>query len=172
MRVIGIDPGSLHLGWGVVDAHGSRLRHVASGTVHAPRLPLAARLWHLVQALEAMLLRHQPTVAAVENVFHAKNSRSALVLGQARGAVLVTLARAGLPVFEYAPTQIKVATTGQGRADKQQVQAMVRMVLGVQEVLLPDQSDALAAAMCHANMHDSLAVTLLQTSDDLPGDPP
>ena len=165
LRVIGIDPGSLHMGWGVVDAHGTRLRHVASGTLHAPKLPLAERLWRLAQALEAIVQEQGPTVAAVENVFHAKNSRSALILGQARGAALVSLARAGLAVFEYTPSQIKMATTGSGRAEKGQVSQMVQMILGVREALQPDQGDALAAAMCHAQMHDSLAVTLHNAED-------
>ena len=165
LRVIGIDPGSHHLGWGVVDARGTQLRHVASGTLHAPQLPLAERLWHLAQALEEIVRREAPSVAAVENVFHAKNSRSALILGQARGAALVSLARGGLAVFEYTPSQIKMATTGSGRAEKGQVAAMVQMILGVREALQPDQGDALAAAMCHAQMHDSLAGGLRAAED-------
>ena len=166
LRVIGIDPGSHHLGWGIVDVRGTQLRHVASGTLHAPKLSLAERLWHLAQALEDIVRREAPRVAAVENVFHGKNSRSALILGQSRGAALVSLARAGLAVFEYTPAQIKAATTGSGRADKKQVAAMVQMILGLRAVLQPDQGDALAVAMCHGQMHDSLAVAWQASADD------
>ena len=162
MRVIGIDPGSHHLGWGVIDAAGTRLVHVASGTLHAPAGSLVERLMHLGAQLDALVASWQPQVASVENVFFAKNSQSALKLGQARGAALLCLGRAGLDVFEYSPAEIKQATTGRGRADKQQVQAMMRLLLGLTQALEMDTSDALAAAVCHAQFHNSRAHALWQ----------
>lgn len=162
MRIIGIDPGSHHLGWGVIDAAGTRLTHVASGTLHAPKSGLVARLLHLGEQLDGLIASWKPQAAAVENVFFAKNSQSALKLGQARGAALLCLGRAGLDVFEYAPAEIKQATTGRGRADKAQVQTMMRMLLGLTQALELDTSDALAAAVCHAQFHNSRAHALWQ----------
>ena len=150
-RILGVDPGSLHLGWGVLDTAGSRTLHVASGTLHAPaRAPLVDRLVWLAAALDEVLARWRPQVAAVESVFYGSNVRSALVLGHARGAVLVTVGRAGLALAEYAPTRIKQAATGTGGADKAQVATMMAMVLGLTGPLEVDTTDALAAAWCHA----------------------
>lgn len=163
MRVIGIDPGSHHLGWGVVEAHGSRLVHVASGTLHAPPGELVTRLCYLAERLEALLAQHKPAAGAVESLFYAKNARSALNLGHARGVALLCLGRAGVAVHEYTPGQIKQATTGRGAADKEQVQVMVRMLLGL--AMAPedlDTTDALAAALCHVQRADSKINTLLQ----------
>lgn len=168
MRVIGIDPGSHHLGWGVVEAHGSRLLHVASGTVHAPAGALVDRLCHMGEHLDRLLAQHSPQAAAVEAIFHAKNSRSALSLGHARGVVLLCLGRAGLPVHEYTPAQIKQATTGRGGAGKEQVQVMVRMLLGLTNAPAElDTTDALAAALCHVQQADSRIHALLQEGRSL-----
>jgi crossover junction endodeoxyribonuclease RuvC len=160
-RVFGIDPGTQHLGWGVLDAHGTRLTHVASGTLHAPNDVLVRRLCYLADALDALIATHRPDAAAVEMIFHAKNSQSALTLGHARGIALLCLGRAGVPVFEYTPGQIKQAATGRGRAEKEQVQTMVRMLLGLtaQKIEL-DTTDALAAALCHTQHGDSLVARL------------
>jgi crossover junction endodeoxyribonuclease RuvC len=150
MRVLGVDPGSHNLGWGIVEVCGNRFVHVASGTLVAPAGELVDRLCYLGTALEERLQTHAPTVAAVENIFHARNSQSALILGHARGAVLYCLGRRGIPVFAYTPGQIKQANTGRGAAQKEQVRAMVCMVLGLRTEMGLDTSDALAAALCHA----------------------
>jgi crossover junction endodeoxyribonuclease RuvC len=157
MRVLGIDPGSHHLGWGFVDVQGSRLSHVASGTLHAPPGELVTRLCYLGSQLEVLLLAHGAAAAAVEGVFHARNSRSALILGHARGTVLYCLGRRDIPVFEYTPGQIKQANTGAGAAQKDQVRTMVCMILGLQGGEMGyDTSDALAAALCHVQHADRL----------------
>ncbi len=167
MRILGVDPGSHHLGWGVVDVgQGARqLKHLASGTLHAPKLGLVERLVYLANEMDVMLLRFKPQVAAVEEVFFAKNARSALVLGQARGAILVALARAGMPVHEYSATFVKQAVTGRGRASKDTVAQMVYMLLGLRPDAAAhdgglDTTDALAAAICHAQYASSNAAWL------------
>jgi crossover junction endodeoxyribonuclease RuvC len=155
--VLGIDPGSHRTGWGVVQVNGSRLLHVASGVVHGDSESLPKRLANLADGLDAMLGTYRPQALSIESIFHAKNSQSALQLGHARGIAVLCAVRAGLSVFEYTPGQIKQATTGRGRAEKEQVQAMVRMILGLagDVELILDQSDALAAAICHAQIHGS-----------------
>lgn len=150
---MGIDPGSHKLGWGVLECVGSRLTHIASGTLKAPAGCLAERLLHLHRQLATQLSAFQPQVAAVETMYHAKNTQSVFVLAQARGAALLALAQAGLRVNEYSPSQIKQAATGRGNSDKDQVRAMVQRLLQVQAQFQPvgqDQSDALACALCHA----------------------
>ncbi|MEO1481112.1 MAG: crossover junction endodeoxyribonuclease RuvC [Myxococcota bacterium] len=153
-RVLGIDPGSHKTGWGIVDGDGSRMTHVASGTVPAKGESLAHRLASIADALDAIVHQYRPEACSVETIFHAKNSQSALKLGHARGVALLSAARADLAVFEYTAGQIKQACTGQGRAGKDQVQTMVRMILGVGAMGL-DTSDALAAAICHLSFADS-----------------
>jgi len=155
MRVLGVDPGSHRTGWGVVSVRGSRLSHIASGTIQAGGGELASRLRVIAEGLEAVLSDHRPDVVSVERIFHAKNADSALKLGHARGVVLLCIARADAPLFEYSAAEIKQATVGHGGADKMQVQRMVSMVLGYQGDLGLDQSDALAAAICHAHMGPS-----------------
>ncbi|HSI05101.1 MAG: crossover junction endodeoxyribonuclease RuvC [Myxococcota bacterium] len=157
MIVLGIDPGSHRTGWGVVQVNGNRLLHVASGVVHGDSDSLPKRLANLADGLDAMLGKYRPEVLSIESIFHAKNSQSALQLGHARGIAVLCAVRAGLSVFEYTPGQIKQATTGRGRAEKEQVQEMVRIILGIAPnvELILDQSDALAAAVCHAQLHGS-----------------
>jgi crossover junction endodeoxyribonuclease RuvC len=149
MIVLGIDPGSHVTGWGVIDAAGSKLQHLASGTIVAEGNSLAARLLSIAVRLEEIMSRFSPQAVAVENIFHAKNSHSALQLGQARGVALLIAAKSGASIHEYNPTQIKQSITGHGRADKEQVRKMVCMVLGPIAELRLDASDALAAAICH-----------------------
>jgi crossover junction endodeoxyribonuclease RuvC len=150
MVVLGVDPGSHRTGWGLVTRDGTALRHLASGTITAGDGDLATRLCRIAEALDTVFEEHQPGAVAVETVFHAKNAQSALLLGHARGVALLCAARKHVPVFEYTAGQIKRATTGHGRADKQQVQSMVRMILGKRDAMSLDTSDALAAAICHA----------------------
>ena len=159
MIVLGIDPGSHRTGWGVVQVNGNRLTHVASGVVEGVGEDLPRRLANIADGLDAMLAKYRPSVLSIENIFHAKNSQSALQLGHARGVAMLCAMRAGLSVFEYTAGQIKQATTGRGRAEKEQVQEMVRIILGIAPnvELILDQSDALAAAICHANTQGSPA---------------
>jgi crossover junction endodeoxyribonuclease RuvC len=150
-RVVGVDPGSLRTGWGVVEVGPSRaISHVDNGViVTGEALPLAQRLCVISRRLGEVLAEFRPAVASVETAYHAKNARSALVLGQARGVAVVVCALAGLEVVEYGPMQVKQAVTGNGRASKESVQAMVAVLLGLREVAQQDASDALAMALTH-----------------------
>ncbi len=151
LRILGIDPGSGATGFGLVARVQGELCHVAHGVLRTPAsasLPL--RLAHLHRAVQEVVACHHPDVAVVEEVFVAASARSALVLGQARGAVLAALAGAGVTVQEYAPARIKQALTGSGRAGKQQIRALVQRLLALSALPGPDSADALAAAICHA----------------------
>ena len=154
MRIVGIDPGSRVLGWGVIDAlYGSRFTHVASGALRvASEGSLPARLLAIGSQLETILVTHKPEAVSIEDVFYAKNAQSALTLGHARGVAIYVASRLGVPVFEYTALQIKQAVTGAGRAEKDQVQHMIRLLLKLPNTsaMALDTSDALAAAMCHA----------------------
>ncbi len=151
MRVLGIDPGLRNLGWGVIDAVGSRLSHVANGVIHSEGDDLAARLLSLHSALTRVLAAYQPDAAAVEQTFVNKDAVATLKLGQARGIALLVPAQAGLAVGEYAPNAVKKAVVGVGHADKIQVAHMVRFQLPGVELAGPDAADALAVAICHAH---------------------
>ena len=151
MRLIGLDPGLRHTGWGVIEASGNRLSHVADGVVHARiNLSLAERLGEIFRQLNEVLDCYAPEAAAVEETFVNKNPSSTLRLGMARGVVLLAPAERGLPVFEYSTNLVKKSIVGVGHADKAQVQMMVRRLLpGAQAD--EDASDALAVAICHAH---------------------
>lgn len=149
MIVLGIDPGTLVTGYGVVEMRGSELLHRASGVVTASGPDLAARLATIFDTLEKVIAAHRPQAAAIEDLFHARNARSALTLGHARGVALLAVARAGVPVSAYAPPLVKKAVVGHGRADKRQVQRMVKMLLGLESEPAEDAADALAVAICH-----------------------
>lgn len=153
MIVLGIDPGSRITGFGVIRLEGNRLIHVESGPIRFnAKQPIGERMLHLVETLESLIKRHSFTAISLEKVFHAVNVKSTLTLGYMRGAVMYSAAKAGIPLFEYAATAVKVAVTGYGRAEKQQVQEMVRMLLGLSTVPSPhDVADALALAICHAH---------------------
>jgi crossover junction endodeoxyribonuclease RuvC len=151
MRVLGIDPGLRNLGWGVIDAVGSRLSHVANGVIHSEGGDLAARLLSLHSALTRVLATYQPDAAAVEQTFVNKDAVATLKLGQARGIALLVPAQAGLSVGEYAPNAVKKAVVGVGHAEKTQVAHMVRFQLPGVELAGPDAADALAVAICHAH---------------------
>ena len=149
MRVIGIDPGTRKLGWGVVEQVGTRRRHLGHGTLVLTGETLADRLVGIDEGLSAMLAEHQPEAAAVESLFYSKNAQSSAKLGHARGVVLLLLRRAGLPIGEYPPAQVKRAIVGRGRADKRQVALVVASVLGLGEPPESDAADALAVALAH-----------------------
>lgn len=152
MRILGVDPGSRVTGWAVVEADGWDLSLLAAGVVRLPtREELSRRLLVLAGGLRDVIAAHGPAVVAVEQLFHAKNARSALTLGHARGVALLAAAEAELPLHEYTPAQVKSAVTGYGRADKRQVQQALMAQCGLREPLEPlDASDALAVAACHA----------------------
>jgi crossover junction endodeoxyribonuclease RuvC len=154
--VLGIDPGSQHTGWGLVEPGpgGRGLGLVACGALSPPsRAPYPQRLAAIFTGLGEIIATHQPQAMAVEGVFTAKNARTALLLGQARGVALLAGALAGLPLFEYPPAEVKKALVGGGRAEKSQVRVMVEALLG--QVLSADHpqdvSDALAVAICHVH---------------------
>jgi len=148
MIVLGIDPGSHHCGFGVVAREGSRLVVVESGVIEPGDLPLADRLATILDGLSAVVARTRPAEAAVEQVHTGPSPRSALVLGQARGVALAAAAKGGLPVFEYQPSEVKLAFTGSGRAGKEQMIRTARQLLGV-EAERSDEADAVAIAVCH-----------------------
>ena len=161
MRVLGVDPGTARMGWGVVEGD-EEAQLVAYGTLTTPAgQPLATRLYTLHQELREVVARYRPDTAALEELFFARNVRTAFAVGQARGAALVALAEAGLSVHEYSPLEVKQAVTGYGAAEKAQVQEMVRALLSLDEIPRPDDAaDALAVAVCHfhsARMQELLA---------------
>jgi crossover junction endodeoxyribonuclease RuvC len=159
LRILGIDPGTNATGYGVVERDGPRLRYVAHGTLRPLRAQsMAARLAQIHAGLRAVIAEHEPTCVVIEKIFVAASQRSALVLGQARGAALAAIGAAGLPFEELAPQQIKLAVTGTGAAEKAQVQAMVRRLLALNALPARDAADALAAAICRAQMHGALAL--------------
>jgi crossover junction endodeoxyribonuclease RuvC len=152
MRILGIDPGSTVTGYGVVERRGGGVVHCAHGTLRAARgTALATRLALLQAGLARVIEEQRPELAVVERVFVAASPRSALVLGQARGVVLATAAAAGLTVEELSAQEIKAAVVGSGRAEKAQVQAMVRRLLALERTPPADAADALAAAVCRAH---------------------
>ena len=152
MRVLGLDPGLRHTGWGVIDVAGNRLSHVADGVVHAPiDLPLSERLVALFRQLTQVLDSFHPDEAAVEESFVNKNAASTLKLGVARGVVLLVPAERGVPVAEYSANLVKKSVVGAGHAEKEQVQLMVRRLLPGCAIAEPDAADALAVAICHAH---------------------
>jgi crossover junction endodeoxyribonuclease RuvC len=156
MILLGLDPGLQSTGWGVIEAQGNRLRHVANGqVVSRADDPLAARLAQIYEALEAVIAQHRPQAAAVEETFVNKNPQSTLKLGQARGVVLLAAARYGIAVGEYAPTVIKKAIVGTGGAEKEQVRAMVSRLLPGTNIVGSDAADALAIAVAHAHILSS-----------------
>ena len=150
MRILGIDPGLVNMGWGVIVADGSRLRHVANGIIRSGADSLAARLCDLHAGLVAVIAAHGPDAAAVEQTFVNKDAVGTLKLGQARGVALLAPAQAGLTVGEYAPNAVKKTVVGVGHAQKGQVEHMVRFQLPGVEIAGPDAADALAIAICHA----------------------
>lgn len=152
VRIIGIDPGLRRTGWGVIESLGNRLSFVACGTLTPPtELPLAERLSILFRELGDLLDRFTPDEAAVEETFVNKGPQSALLLGQARGVVLMTPANKGVAVFEYATNLVKKSVVGTGHADKDQVGAMVKILLPQASFKGADAADALAIAICHAH---------------------
>lgn len=150
---LGIDPGTAIVGYAVVEARGNSLSMIVCDVLTTPAgMPLAQRLQHIYQGLSDIIATYHPTEAAMEELFFAKNARTALTVGQARGVALLALANGGLSVGEYTPKQVKQAVTGYGGADKTQVGEMVRILLNLRAVPRPDDAaDAAAVAICHLN---------------------
>jgi crossover junction endodeoxyribonuclease RuvC len=150
MIVVGLDPGSRHFGWGVVEKIGTRLHHRAHGVVDVDeKATLGERLVEIETALVEVVRIHAPTAASIESIFFDKNVQSAVKLGHARGVAFLVCARAGLSIAEYAPALVKRTVTGSGAADKAQVAAMIRVLLGLAAPPRSDAADALAAAVTH-----------------------
>ncbi len=164
MRVLGVDPGSRLMGFGCVDRIGNQLKHVAHGTLRVydsanqKSDQFAERLYVIYQQLTEVILRLKPQVMVIEEVFFAKNALSALKLGQARGAAILTGKIHGLEIEEYSPTAVKSAIVGHGHADKEQVAKIVQLLIGKRAFETADASDALALAICHAQMVRSTAI--------------
>jgi len=153
--ILGIDPGSRVTGYGVIEHDRGRSRHLASGAIRLEGEDLGARLATIFEQLQAVIGEHRPDAMAVEEVFVSHNVSAALKLGQARGAAICAGAASGLSLSEYAPRTIKQALVGTGRADKAQVQHMVRALLGLRQTLAADAADALAVAICCAHLSAS-----------------
>ena len=153
MLILGLDPGSLHTGYGLIERRGSALTLVDAGRISSPRsLALPNRLAHIAACLGGLLDRRTPSLAALETPFHGLNSRTLIVLAEARGVLLAVLAGRGVEIAEYSPAEVKSAVTGSGRADKDQVAQMVRLLLGGPALASgsADVTDALAVALCCA----------------------
>jgi crossover junction endodeoxyribonuclease RuvC len=154
MIVLGIDPGSRITGYGIVKNTGNRLIHIDNGAIFTDTaLDFPGRLKKIFDGLLEVIAQYHPDQVAIENIFFSTNAQSALKLGQARGAAIVAAVHCGLPVAEYSALQVKQAVVGQGRAEKGQVQKMLKALLGLPETAQADASDALAVAICHINSY-------------------
>jgi crossover junction endodeoxyribonuclease RuvC len=151
LRVLGIDPGTAITGYGIVEGEGDSLTLVTYGAITTPaNQPLPQRLQQIYRQLQALIAEWHPQSAAVEELFFSKNARTALVVGHARGVALLAITNAGLPIQEYKPAEVKQAVAGYGGAPKDQVQGMVQLLLGLEDIPRPDDAaDALAVAICH-----------------------
>jgi len=152
VRIIGLDPGLKHTGWGVIEAEGTRLIYVADGAVHSdPDADLATRLRQIHEQLLDLLRTYAPDEAAIEETFVNADARATLKLGQARGVVMLAPAALNIPVSEYAPNKVKKSVVGAGHAEKQQVKHMVKVLMPRAVMKSADSTDALAIAICHAH---------------------
>ena len=158
IRILGLDPGLAHMGWGIIDVSGSRLAHVAHGVIATKAASgLGVRLMELHRKLSVVIETHTPRAIAVEQAFVARDPQAALKLGHARAVALLAAAQAGLEIAEYAPNHIKKCVVGAGHAGKEQVQFMVRRLLPACGVTQADAADALAAAIAHAHISTTRA---------------
>lgn len=162
---LGIDPGTAIVGYAVVAARGDELSMIVCDVITTPAgMPLAERLQHIYRGLDEIITTYHPNEAAMEELFFAKNARTALTVGQARGVAMLALANAGLPISEYTPRQVKQAVTGYGNAGKDQVGQMVRILLHLTSIPRPDDAaDAAAVAICHLNTSHILKEDSLNT---------
>ena len=152
MLALGVDPGSRVTGYGLIAKTSGRMTYIQAGVITPPiKLPFFERVYYIFQSTRDIISRYQPRELAIEEVFFAKNVKSSLKLGHARGAVLIAAVESGLKIFEYSPLEIKKSTVGYGRASKEQVRSMVKTILNLKSEPLLDASDALATAICHLN---------------------
>lgn len=152
IRILGIDPGTRHVGYGIIERRGNAITRLASGAIHARGDSIAGRLVVIYRGLREVVLRHRPQAAAVETVFTGNNPKTAIAIGEGRGVALLAAAEQGIDVRGYEPALVKRAVAGNGRADKDQVRAMVRVILALPELPETDhESDALALAITHAH---------------------
>jgi len=152
-RVLGLDPGSVRTGWGVIERSGQTARGIAAGVIQVPqKAPLAERLAAVHRGVTEVLALHKPDAVAIEDIFFARFPQAALMLGHARGVALLAAAQAGLSVSTYPPAVVKRAVVGSGRAEKQQVAILVGTLLGLRELPGEDATDALAIALTHLNV--------------------
>ena len=152
MLVLGVDPGSLVTGYGLVEKNGNQMTCVHLGAITSARhVPFYERIHRIFHSMVEIMEHYRPQEMAIEDVFFAKNVKSAIKIGHARGAVLVAAVESGVKIFEYTPLEIKKSVVGYGRASKEQVRSMVQIILGLKAHLGLDTSDALATAICHLN---------------------
>lgn len=152
MLALGVDPGSIVTGYGLIEKSRNQMTCIRCGVINPPsKAPFCDRIHHIFQSMRDIMSEYQPQELAIEEVFFAKNVKSSLKLGHARGAVLIAAVEARLKIFEYSPLEIKKSTVGYGRATKEQVRSMVQAILNLKAEPLLDASDALATAICHLN---------------------
>ena len=157
MRILGIDPGYAILGWGILDLKGNKFSVVDYGAVTTDsKMEMPLRLQHIYTELSAIIEEYRPDEAAIEELFFNNNAKTAIMVGQARGVAILACVGGGISISEYTPLQIKQALVGYGRADKKQIQSMVKIILNLKEVPKPDDTaDAVAAAICHGHSRGS-----------------
>ncbi len=154
MQILGIDPGSVITGYGLIEATKGKVVHLDNGGIFtSSKEPFSERLCHIHEQIESLLEKFSPDAVAIENIFIAKNVSSTLKLGHARGAAIVAIAKAKIPLFEYSALQVKQAITGYGHASKEQIQKMIQSLLKLPETAFKDASDALAVAICHLHSY-------------------
>ena len=159
MIILGIDPGTQTTGYGVVETGGRSLLHRAHGDIRMKRgQPMSDCLKQIYDQLSVIITEYAPDAVALEDIFYGKNVKSLVKLAQARGVIILAASHRDIPLYEYTPLEVKKATVGYGRAEKGQVQHMVRAILSLQEIPPPDASDALAVAICHANFSKEVPV--------------
>ncbi len=152
MLVLGVDPGSRVTGYGLVEKENNQMTCIHAGTISSPaKLPFYERIHKIFQSMVEIMNHYRPQEMAIEDIFFAKNVKSSLKLGHARGAVLIAAVQCGIKIFEYTPLEIKKSTVGYGRATKEQVRSMVQIILNLKDKPNLDTSDALATAICHLN---------------------
>ena len=156
VRILGIDPGSLHTGYGLIDMEGNRAVHVTHGQITTQGEELSEKLGQIFRGISSVISEFMPDECAVEKVFMYRNADSALKLGQSRGAAITVCAERNLPVFEYTANQVKQATVGKGHAEKAQVQYMVKVLLCLNGIPQADAADALAVALCHGHSRENI----------------
>ncbi|MGI6538031.1 MAG: crossover junction endodeoxyribonuclease RuvC [Caldicoprobacterales bacterium] len=155
MIIMGIDPGLATMGYGIIESRGNKIKALDYGVVTTPAdMEFSRRLLHIFNSVEKLIQDYSPQAVVYEELFFNKNVKTALIIGHARGAAVLAGARQSIDLFEYTPLQVKQAVVGYGRADKNQVQSMVKLLLGLREIPKPDDAaDALAVAICHLHSH-------------------